>query len=71
MSEPQPIISKRIWLGFHVARSGVDKGGHRYCSRVFGAVEIRGINESGMGPYLSVRRKCPPLMDLYPPRTVL
>ena len=72
MSEPQPISGKRIWLGFHVVRSGVNTGGHCYCSRVFGAVEIRGIHESGMGPYLPrVRRKCPPLMGLYPPRTVL
>ena len=53
-------------------RSGVDTVGHRYCSRVFGAVEIRGIHESGMGPYLHrVRWKCPPLMGLYPPRTAL
>ena len=72
MSEPQPISGKQIWLGFHVVRIGVDTGGHRYCSRVFGAVEIRGIHESGMGPYLPrVRRKCPPLMGLYPPRTAL
>ena len=53
-------------------RSGVDTGGHRYRSRVFGAVEIREIHVSGMGPYLPrVRRKCPPLMGLYPPRTLL
>ena len=72
MSEPQLISGKRIWLEFHVVRSGVYTGGHRYCSRVFGAVEIRGIHESGMGPYLPrVRRKCPPLMGLYPPRTAL
>ena len=72
MSEPQPISGKRIWLGFHVVRSGVDKGGHRYCSRVFGAVEVWGIHESGVGPYLPrVRRKCPLLMGLYPPRTAL
>ena len=72
MSEPQPISGKRKWLGFHVVRSGVDTGGHHYCSRVFGAVEIRGIHESGMGPYVSrARRKCPPLMGLYPPRTAL
>ena len=72
MSEPQPLSGKRIWLEFHVVRSGVDKGGHRYCSRIFGAVEIRGIHESGMGPYLpNVRRKCPPLMDLSSPRTAL
>ena len=72
MPESQPISGKRIWLGFHVVRSGVDTGGHRYCSRVFGAVEIRGNHESGMGPYLPrVRRKCPPLMGLYPPRTAL
>ena len=72
MFEPQPISSKRIWLGFHVVRSGVDAGRHRYCSRVFGAVKIRGIHESGMGPYFyRVRRKCPPLMGLYPPRTAL
>ena len=71
MSESQPISGKRIWLGFHVVRSGVDTGGHRYCSRVFGAVEIRGIHKSGMRPYLPrVRRKCPPLMGLYTP-TVL
>ena len=72
MSEPQPISGKQIWLGFHVVRSGVDTGGRRCCSRVFGAVEIRGIHESGMGTYLPrVRRKCPPLMGLYPPRTAL
>ena len=72
MSEPQPISGKRIWLGFHVMRSGVDTVGHRYCSLVFEAVEIRGIHESGMGPYLPrVRRKCPPLMGLYPSRTAL
>ena len=71
MSESQPISGKRIWLGFLVVWSGVDTVGHRYCSRVFGAVEIRGIHESGMGPYLPcVRRKCPPLMGLYPSRTV-
>ena len=71
-SEPQPISGKRIWLGFHVVRSGVDTGGHRYCSRVFGAVEIRGVHEWGMGPYLPrVRRKCPLLMGLYPPWTAL
>ena len=53
-------------------RSGVDTGGHRYCSRVFGAVEIRGIHRSGMGPsFRRVRWKCPPLMGLYPPRTAL
>ena len=72
MSEPQPMSGNRIWLGFYVVRSGVDTVGHRYCSRVFGAEEIRGIHESGMGPYLPrVRRKCPPLMGLYPPRTAL
>ena len=73
MSEPQPIrCGKRTWLKFHVVRSGVDTGGHRYCSRLFGAVEIRGIHESMMGPYFPcVRRKCPPLMGLYPPRTAL
>ena len=72
MPEPQPISGKRIWLEFHVVRSGVDTGGHHYCSRVFGAAEIRGIHESGMGPYFPrVRRKCPSLMGLYPPRTAL
>ena len=72
MSEPQPISGERTGLGFHIVWSGVDTGGHRYCSRIFGAVDIRGIHESGMGPYLPrVRRKCPPLMGLYPPRTVL
>ena len=72
MSEPQPISGTRIWLGFHIVRSGVDTVGHRYCSRVFGAVEIRGIHESGMGLYLArVRRKCPLLMGFYPPRTAL
>ena len=72
ISEPQPISGNRIWLRFHVVRSGVDTGGHRYCSRVFGAIEIRGIHESGMEPYLPrVRRKCPPMMGLHPPRTAL
>ena len=72
MSESQPISGKPIWLGFHAVRGGVDTGGHRYCSRVIGAVKIRGIYESGMGPYLPrVRRKGPPLMGLYPPRTAL
>ena len=70
--EPQPISGMRVWLGFHVVRSGVDTVGHRYYSRVFGAVDIRGVHESGMGLYLlRVRRKCPPLMGLYPPRTAL
>ena len=50
MSEPQPISGKRIQWEFHVVRRGLDTGGHRYCSRVFGAVEIRRIHESGMGP---------------------
>ena len=72
MSEPQPISGNRIWLEFHVVRSGVDTGGHRHRFHSFGAVEIRGIHESGMGPYLPrVRQKCRPLMDLYPPRTAL
>ena len=72
MSEPQSISVKRKWLGFHVVRSGVDAGGHCYCSHVFRAVEIRGIHESGMGPYLPrVRRNLPHLMGLYPPRTAL
>ena len=72
MSEPQPISGKRLWFGFHVVRSGVDTGGHNHCFRVFGAVEIRGIHESGMGPYLArVRRKCPPLTGPYPTRTAL
>ena len=72
ISEPQPTSRKRIWLGFHVVRSGVDTGSHRYCSRGFGAVEIRGVHEAGMGPYLPcVRRKCLPLMGLYPPWTAL
>ena len=72
MSEPQPINGKRTMLGFHVERRYVDTGAHRYCSRVFGSVEIRGVHESGMGPYLArVRWKRPPFMGLYPPRTVL
>ena len=72
MFEPQPISGKRIWLEFHVVRSGDKTVEHRYCSRVFGAVDIRGILGSGMGPYLPrVRQKCPPLMGLYPPRTAL
>ena len=49
MSKPQPISGKRTWLEFHVVRSGVDTGGHCYCFHVIGAVEIRGIHESGMG----------------------
>ena len=72
MSERQPIRGKRIWLGFGVVQSDVDTGGHRYCSHVYGALEIRGIHGSGMGPYLPrVRRKCPPIMGLYPLRTAL
>ena len=72
MSEPQPISGKRIWLGLHVVRSGVDKGGHHCCSRGFGTVGIPGVHESGMGAYLPrVRRKFPPLMGLYPPMTAL
>ena len=72
MPEPQPISGKRIWLGFHVVRSGVNTGGHHYSSRIFEPVEIRGIHGSGMGPRLPrVRRKCLPLMGLYPPRTAL
>ena len=72
MSEPQPISGKPIALGFHAVRGCVDTGVHRYCSRVFGAVEIRWIYESGMGPYLPrARRKFPPVMGLYPPRRAL
>ena len=72
MSEPQPISGNQIWLELHVTWSGVDTGGHLYCSHVFGAAEIRWIHESGMGPYFRrVRRKCPPLMGLFPPRTAL
>ena len=72
MFESQPISGRPIWLGFHAVRGDVDTGGHRYGSCVFGAVRFRGIYESGMGPYLlRVRRKCPPLMNLYPPRTAL
>ena len=57
---------------FHVVRSGVDTGGHRCCPRGFGDVEIRRIHGSGMGPYFPrVRRKCPPLIGLSPPRTAL
>ena len=53
-------------------RRGVDTGGHRYCPRGFGAVEIRGIHESGTGPYFPlVRWKRPPLMGLYRPKTAL
>ena len=64
-SRSQPAVSEYGW-----GSTGVNTGGHRYCSCVFGAVEIRGIHESGMGPYLPrVRRKCPPLISLYPPRT--
>ena len=72
MSELQPISGKRIWLEFQAVRSSVDTGGHRYCCRVFGAGEIWEIPESRMGPYLPrVRRKCPPLMGLTPPKTSL
>ena len=40
--------------------------------RFVGAVEIRGIYKSGMGPYFPrVRRKCISLMGLYPPMTAL
>ena len=54
MSEPQSISGKRIWLGFHAVGGGVDTGGHRYCSGVFGAVDIRGIYESGWDPIFPV-----------------
>ena len=54
MSEPTPVSGKRKWLEFHVVRSGIDTGGHRYCCRVFGAVEIRGIRESGWNPIFPV-----------------
>ena len=71
-SEPQPISVKRIWLEFHVVRSGVDTEGYRYCSRVFGTVAIQGIHELGIGPYpFRVRRKGSPLMGLYPSRTAV
>ena len=72
MYAPQAISGKPIWLGFHAARGSVDTGGHRYCLRVFGAVEIRGTYESWMGPYLPrVRRTLLLLMSLYPRRTAL
>ena len=54
------LLCKAIWLGFHAERGGVNTGGHRYFFRIFGAVEIRGIYDTGMGSYLPrVRRKCP------------
>ena len=69
-TEPQPISGKQVWLVFYVVWSDVDTGGHRYCSRVFGTVEIQRIHKSGMGPYYHRDRpKCPSLMGLYPPRT--
>ena len=72
MFELKPISGKRIWLEFHAVRGGVDTGGYRYRSRVLGAVEIWGIHESGVAPYLPlVRRKCPPLMGLTPPKTAM
>ena len=61
VSEPQQISGKRVWLRFHVVRSGVDTGGHRLRSRSVGTVEVWGIPKSGMGPYHPrMRRKCPP-----------
>ena len=54
MPEPQPINAKSIWLGFFAMRSMVDTGDHRYLCRVFGAVEIREIYESGMSPIFPV-----------------
>ena len=72
MSEPEPISGKRIWLKFYIVRSDVDTVDHRYCSRGFGAVEIGGIHEPGMRPYLlCVGRKCPPSIGLCPPPTAL
>ena len=35
-------------------RGGVDTGGHRFCSRVFGAVKIWGIMNGGWDPIFSV-----------------
>ena len=70
-SPSQSVVSQYGW-GFHVVRGGVDPGDHRHRSCVFLALEIRGIYEPGMGPYLPrVRRNCPPLMGSYPPRAAL
>ena len=42
-------------------RCDVDTGGRRNRSRVFGAVEIRGIYKSGMGHYLPCVTEMPPI----------
>ena len=69
-SPSQSGVSQHGW-GFHAVRGGVDPG-DRNRSRVFGAVDIRGIYELRIAPYRPrVRRNCPSLMDLYPPRTAL
>ena len=73
MPEPKPISGRRIWLGFYVVQSSVDTGGHRYCSRVFGAVEIRVFMNRGWDPIFPVCDENSPhsLMGLYPRRTEL
>ena len=67
----QPISDKPMGWGFHIVRDGVDAGDHRYRSHVV-VVDIRGVSEAGMEPYLPrVRRNCPPLVGLYPSRAAL
>ena len=71
-SPSQSAVSEYGWSSTSFGVVSTHTGGHRYCSHCFGAVEIWGVHESGMGPYLSrVRRKCPPFTGLYPPRTAL
>ena len=70
-SPSQSAVSQYGW-SFHAVRGSVDPRYHRYRSRVFGAVEVRGIYELGKGSYLArVRRNRFALMGLHPPRKAL
>ena len=72
MSEPHPISGKRIWLGFP-PRLGRRRHGRpsSMFPRFWRCIDS-GDLWIGTGPYLPrVRRKSPPLMCLYPPRTAL
>ena len=72
MSEPQPISGKPIWLGFPRCVGRCRPGKSSLSFPRFWSCRDWGIYEPGMGSCLPrVRRKCPPLMGLYPPSTAL
>ena len=67
-SPSQSAVSKYVWGSTSCGVVSTREVIVLLLPRFWSCIEIRGIHESGMGPYLPrVRRKCPPLMGLYPP----